>query len=277
MYSDVLPFLRCPACRSALALGQPRLDRAGEIVGGALACDGCGARYPVRQGVADFLGAPRPPSPAQLVNELPPTAWFYERGWRPFALTLLSGERFSYRRELPLVARLAEPQRGGLYLDVACSNGLYARALTRAMRGAAGHVAGIDHSLPMLHQARRFALGAGLRISYLRAKAQALPIAPGAAAGVVVGGSLNEIGDLDACLSEMRRALAPGGRCVTMTLARAATPGGRLFQQLMGTGGIAFWTPEELQGHFERHGLRPAGAWKYGLVMFHLAAPAAQA
>jgi SAM-dependent methyltransferase len=273
VYSDLLPHLSCPACRRPLEMRQPRLDRAGEIVGGALACAGCDTHYPIRDGVADFLGAPRPPTAAQITNELAPTAWVYERAWRPFALTLLSGESFAYRRELLLVAGLMAPERGGLYLDIACSNGLYARALARAMRGAPGHVAAIDHALPMLTQGRRYALAAGLRISFLRAKAQALPIAPASAAGAVIGGSLNEIVDLDGCLAEARRTIRTGGRFVAMTLARAATGGGRLFQRFLGIGGIEFWSPEELTGHLARHGLRTVGRWKYGLVMFHLALP----
>jgi SAM-dependent methyltransferase len=244
-----------------------------EIIGGDLTCAGCGAHYPVRDGIADFLGPPRPPTPAQITNELPPTAWIYERGWRPFALSLLSGESFPYRRELPLIAGLIEPQRGGLYLDVAYSNGLYARALARMLRGAPGHVAGFDHSMPMLKQARRYARQAGLRISYVRAKAQALPVVAYAAAGVVIGGSLNEIGDLDTCLAEVRRTLAGDGRYLAMTLARAATPAGRMFHQLLGIGGIEFWTPEELSRAFSQRGLWTVSRWKYGLVMFHLALP----
>jgi ubiquinone/menaquinone biosynthesis C-methylase UbiE/uncharacterized protein YbaR (Trm112 family) len=293
VYSEILPYLRCPSCRHSLTLQQPSADGAGEIIAGVLACAGCPARYPVRGGIADFLGPPRPPTPAQVANELRLTAWVYERAWRPLALSLLSGGPFPYQRELPIVLGLLEPRRstggpsGGLYLDVACSNGLYARALARAMHGdrklaasggwqpsaVPGHVVGIEHSRPMLEQARRYALDAGLRISYLRAKAQALPIATRSAAGVVIGGSLNEIGDLDACLAEVRHVLADDGRYLAMTLGRAASPGGRAFQRLMGVGGIAFWTPEELRSAFARHRMRTVACWKYGLVMFHLALP----
>jgi SAM-dependent methyltransferase len=273
VYPDILPYLRCPSCRLSLSIQHIRAAADDEIIGGDLGCAGCGARYPVRDGIADFLGPPRPPTPAQVTNELPLTAWVYERGWRPFALTLLSGESFPYRRELPLITGLVEPRRGGLYLDVACSNGLYARALARTIGSASGHIAGFDHSLPMLKQARRYARAANLRISYLRAKAQALPVVAHAAAGVVIGGSLNEIGDLDACLAEVRRTLAIDGRYVAMTLARSATPKGRVFQQLMGSGGIAFWTPDELSHVFSRHGLWTVARWKYGLVMIHFALP----
>jgi len=268
VYTDLLSHLRCPSCQDILALEQPEHNSAGEIVTGQLCCVACAASYPIRDGIADFLGRPRPPSAAQVVNELPPTAWVYERLWRPFALSLLTGETFSYQRELPLIAALTEPQRGGLYLDVACSNGLYARALARTMRGAAGHVAAIEHSFPMLAQGRQFARDAGLRISFVRARAQALPIAAGAAAGVVVGGSLNEIGDLDTCLAEIQRTLASGGRFVAMTLTRADTPAGRAVQGIVGLGGIQFWTADELIAHFAQNGLRTAGSWRYGIVLF---------
>ncbi|MEN9935535.1 MAG: hypothetical protein RLZZ387_2114 [Chloroflexota bacterium] len=270
MYADALPYLRCIACGAGLRLERP-VYNADDIVSGALGCAGCGASFPVREGVADFLGPPRPPTPAQLTNEWPATAWVYERAWRPFALTLLARERFPYRRELPLVMGMLRPERGGLLLDVACSNGLYARAMARTMRGATGHVVAVDHALPMLLEGRRRAHEGGLRITFVRAKAQALPVSPGAATGVAVGGSLNEIGDLDACLAEVRRALAPGGHFAAMTLARAATPPGRLVQQALGPGGVVFWTPDELAAYFARHGLRTIRREQHGIVLFTLA------
>jgi ubiquinone/menaquinone biosynthesis C-methylase UbiE/uncharacterized protein YbaR (Trm112 family) len=275
VYNDLLPYLICLACRQPLSVQPSETDRAGEIVAGELGCAACGSRYPIRHGVADFLGTPRPPTPAQVVNEWPATAWVYERAWRPFALSLLSREPFSYRRELPMIAHMAQSWRGGLYLDVACSNGLYARALVRTMRGASGQVAGIDHSLPMLKQARQFARDAGLRISYVRASAQALPFASGQAAGVVIGGSLNEIGDLDTCLDEVRRALHPNGRYVAMTLARAATLPGQAIQQMLGPGGVRFWSSDQLEAHFAEHKLRVIERRQSGLVMFHVAVPIA--
>lgn len=269
MYVNHIAALRCLACGGRLGVQAVETGLDGELLAGALCCGGCGVCYPVQAGVADFLGPARPQTPAQWVNEWPLTAWAYERAWRPFALTLLSGERFPLRRELPLVLSLAGARRGGLLVDVACSNGLYARALARAA-GPHGAVIGIDHSAAMLAEARRRARAAGLRISYLRAEAQALPLVAGAAAGVLIGGSLNEIGDLSACLTETRRILAPDGRFVTMALARARTPTGRLLQRTLGSGGISFWSPEELTAHYARAGLRVAGLWRYGVVLFLL-------
>ncbi|PJF45722.1 MAG: methyltransferase type 11, partial [Candidatus Thermofonsia Clade 3 bacterium] len=93
---------------------------------------------------------------------------------------------------------------------------------------------------------RQRARAAGVRVSYLRASAQSLPVASSAASGVTIGGSLNEIGDLDACLREVRRILARDGRFVTMTLLKGQSAVGRTVQHIVSAGGIAFWSPEEL-------------------------------
>jgi ubiquinone/menaquinone biosynthesis C-methylase UbiE/uncharacterized protein YbaR (Trm112 family) len=270
MYADLLPYLHCPACSAALELAD-RQDQAGEIIAGRLRCTGCESAYPIREGIADFLQAPQPASPAQWTNEIPATAWAYERIWRPYALTLLTGQAFPYTRELPLMVGLVEPRRGGLFLDVGCSNGLYARALAQALGAAQGHVAGIDKAFPMLQEARQRARTDRLRISFIRAEAGNLPIGPRAATGVTIGGSLNEIGDLEACLAEVRRTLGSKGRFVAMTLARAASPLGKLAQQALQTGGLAFWSEDELRARFERHGLTLVGSWRYGMVLFTLA------
>jgi len=267
MYDELLPSLRCPTCAGTLDLRDRRCDVRGEIVSGALHC-GCGAVYPIRDGIADFLGPPRPPTIAQLTNELPATAWAYERLWRPFALTLLSGESFPYQRELTLVTDWVDAARGGLVIDVACSNGLYARALARAMRPSTGHVVGIDHALPMLREARQRARAVGVRVSYLRASAQALPFASSAAQGVTIGGSLNEIGDLAACLREVRRVLVDDGRFVAMTLLAAQGVVGRAVQMALAPGGIVFWSREELLAQFRTAGLRLERSEQYGIVIF---------
>jgi SAM-dependent methyltransferase len=273
MYPAALRHLTCPRHPDALLALEPGAAHArdGEIVRGRLRCPRCGARYPIAAGIADLLGAGVwPGSPAQLTNYLPLTAWGYERLWRPRALSLLAGEPFGYDRELPLVAGLSAAERGGLCVDVACSNGLYARALERARAGAPGHTIGIDHSAPMLRQARAFARAAGLPISYVRASAQALPLADGGAAVLAMGGSLNEIGDADAALAELRRALAPAGRCVMMGLVRAATPAGRALQLALGSGGIAFWPLTELNRRTAAAGLRLRAQWQHRVVVFSL-------
>lgn len=273
MYADVLPYLACPTCQTTLEPLSLAHNNTGEIIQGQLFCGSCHAHYPIREGIADFLGAAQPRTPAQLVNELPLTAWAYERLWRPFALSLLSGESFGYERELPLMARLIEPERGGLWLDIACSNGLYARTLTRAIGTQPGHVLGIDHSWAFVSEARRVALHANLRISYVRASAQALPVATYTARGAVIGGSLNEIGDLDGCFAEISRTLTDDGRFLSMSLTTAKTQPGQLIQVLLAPGGIMFLTPEELAEKAAYHDLRTVARWQYGIVLFWLCIP----
>lgn len=275
MYPELLPALACPGHPDTpLALQRGARAVRGELLSGALRCPACGARYPIVDGVPDLLGLTLPSSPAQLVNALPIAAWAYERTWRPRSLSLLAGEPFGYDRELPLVTGLAGAADGGLIVDVACSNGLYARAVERARAGAPGHTVGVDHSMPMLQQARAFARREGLRISYVRASAQALPLLPGSAAAALMGGSLNEIGDADGALRELRRALAPRGRAVLMSLVRATTLPGRALQAFLGTGGIAFPPLAALNRSFAAAGLRLRAQWQYGVVLFTLLAPA---
>jgi SAM-dependent methyltransferase len=273
MYPEALAHLACPRHADTLLLLEDgaRREADGEIVAGALRCSVCQRRYSIRDGIPDLLGPlALPDSPAQLTNYLPPTAWAYERTWRPHALTLLSGEPFGYRRELPLIVGLAEPTRGGLIVDVACSNGLYARALEQTRGDGSGHVIGIDHALPMLVQARAFARAQGLRISYVRAKAQGLPFAQGAASTLTMGGSLNEIGDIDAALRELRRVLAPAGRLVLMCLVQGATPPGRALQSLLGFGGVSFPPLHALNLRFAAAGLKLHAQWQHRVVVFSL-------
>lgn len=268
MYADALPFLRCPGCGGTLAPDSVTAAPDGEWVTGALKCAACGSSFPIRAGIPDMLGTVQPTTPAQFTNDLPLTAWGYERLWRPFALTLLTGQPFPYRRELPIIAALAKVAQGGLIIDLACSNGLYARAAVRAMRPASGCVIGIDRSLPMLEDARRRARAARLPITYLRAEAEHLPVVDGQASAVLVGGSLNEMGDIGPALGEVARVLRPGGRFATMTLAPAATTIGRSIQRLAGGGGIRFFRRKELETLEQAHGLHPVDFQQTGVVMF---------
>lgn len=260
--------LACPVCTATLALDTSTIEAGLPVTHGTLRCSGCGAQYPIRDGIADFLNAPQPTSIAQRTNEPAITAWAYERLWRPYALTLLSGERFPYRRELPLITTMADARAGGIVIDIGCSCGLYARAMTHARGATPGHVIGVDRSFAMLREAHRRAQAAGLRISYVRATAQQLPIAAEACSAAVVGGSLNEIGDLDACLAEIRRTLRPHGRFAAMSLLAAIGPLGITVQRAIVAGGLQFWRADELLARFVAHGLIPDRHETYGIVMF---------
>lgn len=273
MYAELLPILRCPTCGAhPLTLLGPLTDAyTGEITAGALHCDQCHQQTAIRDGIWDALtDAPLPRTPAQLTNYLPLTARVYERGWRWLALTLMSGRHFPLREELTLMHELVQPQPDRVYVDVACSEGLYARALAHS--GAI--VAGVDHSWAFVRQARQRALDHGLRISYIRAAAEALPFADGTATGVVMGGSLNELTDQQVALHEIRRILQPQGRFFSMNLVAARSAWGRALQRALSTGGIVFPSLKTLAAWFDAALLAPRAQWNWRVVAITLLKPA---
>lgn len=273
MYAEILPVLRCPRCTQApLTLLGP-LEEDGEIVAGALRCSACNTQTAIVGGVWDALNdVPVARTPAQWTNYIPLTARVYEPVWRWLALSLMSGRRFPLREELTLLRGLIQPEPGQLYLDVACSAGLYARTL--AQSGAI--VAGVDHSLPFVHEARRLARARGLRISYIRAAAQALPVADGVMTGVGMGGSLNEIGDQQGALDEVRRVMQPHKHFFCMNLVAAGTGWGRILQRILGTGGIEFPRLPDLNQRFAAAKLKPRAQWVWGVVAITLLTTADQ-
>lgn len=272
MYADLLPALSCPRCGAhPLTLLGPLTDEhTGEITAGALRCSHCGTQTAIRDGIWDALGDESLPlTPAQITNYFPPTAKLYERGWRWLALSLLSGRHFPWREELTLMHELVQPQAGDVYIDVACSEGLYARAL--AHPGVI--VAGVDHAWAFVRQARQRALDQGLHISYIRAAAEVLPFATGVAQGVVMGGSLNELDDQHCALHEIRRVLHADGRFFTMNLVQARSAWGRALQRALGSGGIVFPSLPTLDTWFKRAGLQPRAQWRWRVVAITLLTP----
>ena len=146
---------------------------------------------------------------------------------------------------------------------------LYARTL--AEPGTT--VAAIDHSLPFLREGRRLAHERGRRISFVRASAQALPFVSGKAAGVGMGGSLNEIGNQHRALDEVRRVLRTDGRFFCMNLVAATSGWGGQIQRLLGTGGVEFFGLESFNRMAEASGLRPVAQWRWQVVAISLLVP----
>jgi SAM-dependent methyltransferase len=100
---------------------------------------------------------------------------------------------------------LASVTPGQLVLDAGCGNGLYLREL----RDRGVRAIGCDLSAGMLRSAGPGALVNG--------DLTALPFRDGAFDAVIAAHVLDLVPDREAAIRELRRVLAPGGRCVAVT------------------------------------------------------------
>ena len=234
-----------------LDAGEVMRQNASTLTDGTLTCRSCRCNSSVLGGIWLAMGVHKPARTiAQLLNVVPPTPQLYERLWRHRSLSLISRGATSTETELNEL-RIALPKEDGaerIIVDVACSEGLYARTLA----DASTVVIAVDHSLGFLR--RVVERSVGLPIVAVRALAQHLPIGSGVVDGVVMGASLNEIGDRTAAVMEMARVTKPGGRLFSMSLVAAGTRPGRIAQKLAGTGGIDFPTLTETVALFANAG-----------------------
>jgi SAM-dependent methyltransferase len=213
---------------------------AGHVERGRLTCESCARSSDIKDRIWHALGPAKPQATLAQLTNVWPNALFYESLWRPGALTRFTGRSFPLAEELGELSAALRPRSGSVIVDVACSEGLYARSL--AASGAV--VFAVEHSVPMLRKVVTRAERESATVIAVRAIAQRLPINTGAVDGVAIGGSLNEIGDRHAAVSEMQRILAIGGRLFSMHLTKARTPIGKALQASVRPSGIVFDTAD---------------------------------
>ncbi|MDP8972988.1 MAG: class I SAM-dependent methyltransferase [Actinomycetota bacterium] len=244
------------------------IEERGVITSGRALDPVTGRNYPIKNGYLDLLGRRiGADNIANLSNFLPGAGSLYEPLWRVHSLTLLTGDSFPNKREIEIIADLVQVERGGRYLDLGCSAGLYTRSLA-ARLGDSGDVVGIDISPSMLKEATRRARKLDVAPSFARADAENLPFADASFTGVVCGGSLNEFGDPARTLRERRRVLEPGGRVAIMGILEAQTSSGRQLQRFLSTGGVRFFEPEEVLSLLDHAGLEPDPLQIYNVIFF---------
>ncbi len=265
---ELLPIVRpLPSDAGGLAYVEG-LEEGGVILSGRVRSPASGETYEVKKGYLDLLktrvGAD---NFANLTNFLPGAGLAYEPLWRVHSLTLLTGVHFPSDRELRIISDLVDLGRGGRYLDLGCSTGLYTRNLARAL-GDGGEVVGIDISPSMLKEAARRSRKMGAASSLARADAHNLPFADASFSGAVCGGTLNELGDPARALRETRRVLEPGGRLAIMGILRARSSRGRRLQRFLSAGGVRFFDPDELWSLLDHAGFEPDPLRTHGIVFF---------
>lgn len=138
-----------------------------------------------------------------------PASWPEIAAWYDGLLGAGSGP---HELAVTVTMRLVPELRGLRVLDLACGQGLAARALARA--GAAS-VTGVDVTPEMIELARRHEASGPLGISYLVDDAQELASLPDASFDLVTCQlGLMDIPDLAATLAAVARVLRPGGAFV---------------------------------------------------------------
>ncbi len=227
-----------------------------------------GETYAIKNGYLDMMGRSfGADNIANLTNFLPGAGFGYEPLWRVHSLSLLIGEHFTNERELRMMTSLVRLDNGGRFLDLGCSSGLYTRTMADRL-GEDGDMIGIDISPSMIREAVRRSRKAQVSPSFIRADADNLPFADASFAGVVCGGTLNELGDPGRALQESCRVLEPGGRIAIMGILKAETTSGGYFQRFLTTGGVQFFNPEEVQDLLKEAGLEPDPLISRGPIFF---------
>lgn len=265
---SLLPLVRPHPADAPGLVYDSGVEEDGLILSGTTRLPATGETYPVKSGYLDLLGGRLGgDNVANLTNFLPGAGRGYEPLWRVRSLDLLTGEKFPNEREMEIIAEKVDLGRGGLYLDLGCSAGLYTRNLANSL-GDAGDVVGIDISPSMLREAARRARKVGATPSFVRADAASLPFADASMDGAVCGGTLNELGDPARVLRETHRVLRSGARLAVMGILRARTPNGSRLQRFLSTGGIQFFAPEEMENMLDAAGFEPDPLLTHGAVFF---------
>jgi 2-polyprenyl-3-methyl-5-hydroxy-6-metoxy-1,4-benzoquinol methylase len=179
-------YLACPACHGPLELSADQIR-----------CGRCSAAYPVVDDVLILVAS----------------------GQDDFAQQLRARyEATSGGTSLPAVFRITRRMLGSVsgarILDVGCSQGQF--ALDHLLPGGARVVIGVDFSANAIREAQRRSADIA-NVLFVVGDAMHLPVAADRFDKIVITEVIEHLPDVGACLSELRRALAPGGEIVLST------------------------------------------------------------
>jgi len=182
----VAEYLACPVCHGVF-----------EPASNGVRCAGCGVIYPMVGNVLLLV----PPGQDELAQQL-----------------RARYEATSGGTSLPSVFRISRRMLGGVggtaILDVGCSQGQF--ALEQLLPAGARVVIGVDFSAAAIREAQRRSANVP-NVLFVVGDAMALPVAADRFDKIVITEVIEHLPDVTACLSELRRALAPGGDIILST------------------------------------------------------------
>ena len=213
MRRETLEILRCPRCSAGRLIPDANVPGVAMAFGPAR-CLSCGSRFPVHDGLIDFVGDRSKLRPLQQAMELPWVARSWERYVRPAVDSVLTLGRFDHESEYTVLKNLIGAPPGPL-LDLGCGAGLVLRRLSRDF--AKVPVIGLDVSRPMLEEAMAQVRENGESADFVRAQAPSIPFQDASLGAVVAVGFIHFLEELETLLAEVARTLKPGGRFVATT------------------------------------------------------------
>jgi SAM-dependent methyltransferase len=175
---------------------------------------GCSSRFPVHEGLIDFVSDRPKPRGVQRAMEVPWIARSWERHVRPAVDAFLARGRIDLDSEYTVIRNLVGTPDGPL-VDVGCGSGTFLRRLVRDFRTVP--VVGVDVSKPMLEEAMAQVRENALAADFVRAEVPPFPFVDHSVGAIVAASFVHYVSNLDLLLEEVARVLKPRGRFVATT------------------------------------------------------------
>ncbi len=199
MHRNVLDILICPRCRSEAPLALSATEETDDgVVSGNLNCAGCGARYPITDGIPRFVA----PAEDYCAN-----FGFQWNEWRSLQIDRLAGHRLSATRFLADTRWRPSWLAGKLILDAGCGAGRFADVAA----GLGARVVAVDLSTAV-DACRETTAVHGGRVTCIQASLFDLPLRAGVFDAVYCMGVIQHTPDPERLMAGLPLHLKPGGR-----------------------------------------------------------------
>lgn len=209
MRRTTLNLLQCPRCAAGSLV--PRDTVTDALFFGPARCIGCGATFPVNEGLIDLALDHRGTGVMQQVMQSAWLARSWDRSVRPGINALMTRGKLDRDSEYALLHTFVGAPKGAI-VDLGCGPGFFLRRLSRDFPQL--NVVGLDFSRPMLEEAMAQTREHGEAADFVRTQVPPLPFVDHSLGAIVASSLLHFIADLDLLLAEAARVLKPGGRLV---------------------------------------------------------------